>query len=175
MMCWVTDAPGNLGPRSVPLRFRFHVAMCGALGLGGDLLAMSEVDASVALIALYKELRPTVHLGDRYHLGAAADSLFGVQYVHGDDVVVFAFVRQVRHLLQRRELRLAGLDPSAVYVDVETGVRYSGSMLLHRGLYLELAGDYVSSVTRLRRVSTSAVASNATQATPRAAPTTSVT
>ena len=42
MMCWVTDAPGTLSSRQVPLRFRFHVVMCGALGLGGDLLAMSE-------------------------------------------------------------------------------------------------------------------------------------
>lgn len=154
MMCWVTDAPGSLSPRSVPLRFRFHVAMCGALGLGGDLLAMSDSAAGEAreLIALYRELRPTVHRGDRYHLGSAADPLFGVQYVHGDDVVVFAFALQVRHLMQRRELRLAGLDPAAVYVDVETGARYSGSLLLHRGLYLELAGDYFSLVTRLRRV-----------------------
>jgi len=154
MMCWVTDAPGTLSPRSVPLRFRFHVAMCGALGLGGDLLAMSEEDAAEAreLIALYREVRPTVHQGDRYHLGTATEPLFGVQYVHGDDVLVFAFAPQVRHLLQRRELRLAGLDPAADYEDVDTGARYSGSLLLHRGLYLELAGDYVSSLTRLCRV-----------------------
>lgn len=153
MMCWVTDAPGNLTPRHTPLRFRFHLAMCGLLGLGGDLLSMSdgELAAARALIAEYKEIRPTVQLGDQYRLGSASDDVFGVQYLHGDDIVVFTFARQVRHLLQRAELRLTGLDPEASYVDVESGARYGGSLLCHRGLYLELAGDYVSSLTRLRR------------------------
>ena len=104
------------------------------------------------LIAEYKEIRPTVQQGDQYRLGTATDDVFGVQYVHGDEVVVFTFARQVRHLLQRRELTLTALDPDASYVDLATGVRLSGGMLMRRGLYLELAGDYVSSLTRLRRV-----------------------
>jgi alpha-galactosidase len=154
MMCWVTDAPGNLSPRATPLRFRYHLAMCGLLGLGGDLLSMSDGDIATSreMIALYKEIRPTIQRGDQYRLGSAADEVFGVQYVHGDDVVVFTFARQVRHLLQRTELPLTALDQQASYVDVTSGQRLSGSLLLHCGLYLELAGDYVSSLTRLRRV-----------------------
>jgi len=154
MMCWVTDAPGTLSPRGTPLRFRFHLAMCGVLGLGGDLLAMPDADLAQAreLIARYKDIRPAVQFGDQYRLGSAADDVFGVQYVHGDDVVVFTFARQVRHLLQRRELALTALDPEASYVDVESGARLSGAMLMHRGLWLELAGDYASSLTRFHKV-----------------------
>jgi alpha-galactosidase len=153
MMCWVTDAPGNLTPRATPLRFRFHVAMCGLLGLGGDLLSMPETSLAEArsLIATYKEIRPVVQEGVSYRLGTAADEVFGVQYTHGDDIVVFAFARQVRHLLQRVELRLTDLDPSASYED-DAGRRHSGALLMSRGLYLTLAGDYVSELFRLRRV-----------------------
>jgi hypothetical protein len=49
------------------------------------------------------------------------------------------------------ELRLTDLDPSASYEDSE-GRRYSGALLMSRGLYLTLAGDYVSELFRLRRV-----------------------
>lgn len=34
MGAWVTDVPNQLTGRTVPLRFRFHVAMAGALGIG---------------------------------------------------------------------------------------------------------------------------------------------
>ncbi|WP_371129702.1 alpha-galactosidase [Streptomyces sp. TLI_105] len=36
MSAWVTDAPNQLTRRTVPLRFRFHVAMAGLLGIGAS-------------------------------------------------------------------------------------------------------------------------------------------
>ena len=33
--CWVTDSPNPITGRKVPLRYRFHVAMAGTLGIGG--------------------------------------------------------------------------------------------------------------------------------------------
>ena len=49
MTAWVTDCPNPLTSRTVPLRFRFHSAMAGVMGLGGDLLEWSDEE---------KETRP---------------------------------------------------------------------------------------------------------------------
>ena len=55
MMAWVTDSPNFLTGRQLPLSFRFHVAMAGALGIGGDLLKWSEPELAEAadLVAAY--------------------------------------------------------------------------------------------------------------------------
>ncbi len=37
LVAWVTDIPNPLTGRWLSLRFRFHVAMAGVLGLGGNL------------------------------------------------------------------------------------------------------------------------------------------
>ncbi|MFF3786927.1 alpha-galactosidase [Streptomyces sp. NPDC001933] len=61
----VTDSPNTATGRATPLRFRCHVAMAGALGLGGDLTRWSEeeLDEAAALVARYKEIRPLVQHG----------------------------------------------------------------------------------------------------------------
>jgi hypothetical protein len=50
MGAWVTDAPNPLTARWLQLRFRFHVAMTGALGLGGDLRTWSDQDLAEAAV-----------------------------------------------------------------------------------------------------------------------------
>ena len=47
MMAWVTDVP-NFNGRSTPLRFRFLVAMQGALGIGNNLNKWSQEDVDLA-------------------------------------------------------------------------------------------------------------------------------
>ena len=47
MSAWVTDVP-NMNGRSTPLKFRFLVAMQGALGIGANLNKWSEEDATLA-------------------------------------------------------------------------------------------------------------------------------
>lgn len=41
---WVTDVPNFLTGRTLPLRFRFHVAMAGVLAIGGNLPASTSGD-----------------------------------------------------------------------------------------------------------------------------------
>ena len=48
MMAWVTDSPNYLTRRELPLSFRFHVAMAGALGVGGDLLRWTDAELTEA-------------------------------------------------------------------------------------------------------------------------------
>lgn len=55
MTAWVTDSPNFLTGRELPLSFRFHVAMAGALAVGGDLLRWTDAELAEAaeLIAVY--------------------------------------------------------------------------------------------------------------------------
>jgi alpha-galactosidase len=151
MAAWVTDNPHFITGRSTPLEFRFHVAMTGVLGIGGNILAWSEDELAYARtqIALYKDIRPVVQHGKLYR-----SSVTGVvQYVTDTRTAVFVFV-PTRHFGQSRpQVRLAGLDPEATYRDEDSGVVYDGAVLLAHGLPIELAaGDYASAVVRLRRV-----------------------
>ncbi|WIX91732.1 alpha-galactosidase [Amycolatopsis sp. DG1A-15b] len=156
MAAWVTDNPNFVTARSVPLEFRFHVAMAGVLGLGGDIVHWPADDLAAArdLVALYKDIRPVVQHGALHRLRPPADDgVTALQYVHGDRVVVFEY-RQAAHFGEpARPLRLAGLDPAHRYLDPDSGATHSGAVLLARGLPPGLpTGDFASRVVRLNRV-----------------------
>ena len=154
MAAWVADSPNPATHRVTPLRFRFHSAMAGVLGLGGDLEAWSPAELAEAaeLVAQYKEIRPVVQHGRQYRL-TGADGLTGVQYVSDDgaDHVVLAWrpVSRYGHVPDR--LRLPGVTDSASYVDVASGVEHLGSTLRRWGIDPGLpTGDYASALIRLR-------------------------
>nr|WSZ94402.1 alpha-galactosidase [Streptomyces sp. NBC_00857] len=141
MSAWITDSPNPHTRRCTPLRYRFHVAMAGALGVGGDLSRWTEPELAQAreLVSLYKEIRPVVQFGEQFRLEDA------VQYRTGDRVVVIAWG-------QDRALRLAGLSPTEVYVDDATGAEHHAATLLAHGLPLRLpAEELTSTVVRLTR------------------------
>src|SRR5258708_6515384 len=82
MEAWVTDAAQD----QLSLEFRFHVSMCGSLGVSGHLLRWTDAERAEAarLIALYKEIRPTVQFGDQYRLRRPRGAFSAVQYVSKD-------------------------------------------------------------------------------------------
>ena len=156
MMCWVTDSPNPLTGRRLPLRYRFHVAMSGALGLGGDLTRWSEAELTEArdLVARYKEIRPVVQHGRQHRLASTQDGPLGaVQYLSADGgrAVVFAWTGVRRFRPWPSRLRLAGLDPAARYRDEDSGEERSGASLMRLGLPLPDELDYASVLVRLRR------------------------
>ncbi|WP_410635803.1 alpha-galactosidase [Amycolatopsis sp. cmx-4-83] len=157
MAAWVTDGPNFVTARSVPLRFRFHVAMAGVLGLGGDIAHWPDEDLALAreMIALYRDIRPVVQHGALHRLRPPVDDgLVALQYVLGDRSVVFAY-RQAAHFAEPdRPLRLGGLDSADRYLDPGSGTTHSGAVLLAHGLRLGLpTGDFASAVVRLERIS----------------------
>ena len=152
------DSPSRVTGRVASLRFRFHVAMAGALGVSGDLRAWPAAQRREAagLIAAYRRIRHLVQHGDLHRLRpAAVDRMTVVQYVAPDaaETVVLAW----RALTPAREMegpivRLRGLDPSARYRDLDGGALFDGAVLLHAGLDLGLPpGDQASVVRHLRR------------------------
>jgi alpha-galactosidase len=159
MMAWVTDSPNWLTGRKLPLSFRFHVAMAGSLGIGGDLGSWTDKDLAEAadLVADYKQIRPVVQEGRLFRVASVLDGPLGAsQYLSGDGarVVVLAWwgPRQCDNGPHR--LRLAALDSAARYRETGTGTEYIGAVLMREGLPLpETAGfGFGSTLTRLTRI-----------------------
>ncbi|WP_410657920.1 alpha-galactosidase [Amycolatopsis sp. lyj-112] len=158
MSAWVTDDPNFVTHRTTPLRFRFHVAMAGVLGIGGDIVGWPEEDLEYAReqIALYKEIRPVVQHGRLHRLvPPETDGVTALQYVAADDgsTVVFVF-RQAAHFhAPERPIRLGGLDVAARYRDADTGKVWHGAALLAHGLLPGLPdGDFASALIRLTKL-----------------------
>ena len=144
MSNWVTDSPNPITGREIPLSYRFHVAMAGTLGIGGNLLEWSDDDMRTAaeLTAQYKTIRDTVQFGDLYRLGGEQGvELSAVQYILDDQVAVLAYEPSRSLSNARRLFRLAGLEPGAAYVDEHTGERLSGQWLMTQGIDLWRGAD----------------------------------
>ena len=161
VVSWVTDR--SLHGPPIPLRFRFHVAMAGNLGVGTALPTWSDEERGLArtLIADYKALRPVVQEGDQYWLGSPLeDAQFGVQFVARDrsESAVFAYqpTEPIRPCLPgTTTFVLHGLDAGAQYRVEGAGEPFeaSGRSLMGAGVEVRLRGSYASEVLTLRRVS----------------------
>ncbi|MFC0548934.1 alpha-galactosidase [Kutzneria chonburiensis] len=135
MSSWVTDAAGVFDQRPRSLRFRFVLAMAGALGIGADIRSWTPGQRAEAAryVAQYKELRPFLHSATVTMIGTPADPTFALQYTGADQVVVLAWntgpLDGTPALSGRRpRLRLSGLDSTASYGS------YSGAHLMSVGL-----------------------------------------
>ncbi|MBS2536612.1 alpha-galactosidase [Catenulispora sp. NF23] len=156
MAAWASDSPSPITFRETPLRFRFHVAMAGALGIGGNLTEWSEAELAEAaeLVGEYKEVRALVQRGVAYRV-QTADGVSGVHYAAPDDSehAVLLWRPTMRFAHEPAPVPLPGLRAGARYRDLFWGVTYSGEVLRERGLEPGLpAGDYASRLIRLVRV-----------------------
>ncbi|MFD8749691.1 alpha-galactosidase [Kitasatospora sp. NPDC059577] len=156
MASWVTDSPNGITGRTTPLRFRFHVAMAGALGLGGDLTRWTpdELAEAARLVAEYKRIRPLVQHGLQHRL-TGHDGLTAVHYAAPDDTehAVLAWRPTTRFGHHPAPLRLPALHTGHRYRDPDTGRVHDGAVLRNRGIDLDLpAGDHASRLVRLHRV-----------------------
>ncbi len=163
MSAWVTDVPNTNG-RSTPLQYRFLVAMQGALGVGANLNKWTDADFSLAtrMIALYKQIRPTVQFGKLYRLlSPRTNETTANEYVLSDgvDAVLFAFRHSQEYNTLPPIIRLQGLQPQHVYrvesIDGKLAAgsaEYSGAYLMQNGLQLVLKGDFDSTAVLLHRV-----------------------
>ena len=139
MVNWVTDVPNEQTGRIAPLAFRFHVAMQGVLGIGGNIAEWTaeELEEARRLTAEYKQLRSLVQFGRQYWLlPPSAVGPCAVQYVSpsADETVVFVYqVRGLRGAGVRR-MRLLGLQPDRRYRRTTDGLESAGAALMAAGV-----------------------------------------
>jgi alpha-galactosidase len=162
MVAWVTDVPNSLNHRTVPLQYRFLVAMQGALGIGNDLNKFSDADMALAtkLTAFYKTVRTTVQHGNQYRLQSPPFGATQVQYVSRDGAqsIVLAYLHSQQLGLAQPRVQLQGLDPNATYKLQPLDERKfrgeltaTGTQLMGQGIDLRLTGDFDSTAVVVMR------------------------
>lgn len=158
MRAWVTDA-ASAGARVIPLEFKLHCAMCGALGIGMNLNKATEEQLAEVKegVALYKSIRNTVQFGTLHRLKSLhRDDFHALSYDRDGQVVVFAFlIRQARGQ-EEYLLKLQGLKKDTKYRFTLDGKEYtkSGAYLMNHGLFLKMRGDYRSKCIVMEEVFT---------------------
>ncbi len=165
MVAWVTDVPNFLDRRSIPLEFRFMVAMTGALGVGSDVTKWSAEETALAtkLVSFYKTVRTTVQQGDLYRLIRPEKSEQSVvEYLarDGKQAVLFAFLHSQHFGEPFQTLRAEGLDAAARYrlkpLDDQKvsalPAEMTGSELMGLGVNVNLHGDYDSTAIVLEKI-----------------------
>ena len=139
MAAHVTEVP------NIPIKYRFDVAMTGRLGfeLRPERVPEADLDFSKHALQVYKEIRPVVQFGDLYRLSSPYESrVAALMYVHGDQVVFFAFTLGREVLGKDPAIRLHGLDPANSYRLVEINPAEPG--VFASGLHLqEFSGDHL--------------------------------
>jgi len=137
----VSASPNHQTGRSTSLKTRGYVAMAGAFGYELDLSRCTDEEKELMKkqVADYKKYADVVQNGDYYRLISPFDTrdYAAWQYVSTnkkETLVTFVCLHwQCRPTLY---LKLRGLDPEKVYVNAETGARYTGAVLMNAGLNL---------------------------------------
>ena len=155
MVAWVTDSPNWVNKREVDLEYRFHVAMMGTLGIGGNLNQWSDAAMAVARqkIADYKEIREIIQHGEQYRLLPPTENVVAVQYVTRDKTrsAVFVFLHAQQFMQKVTRIKLVGLANTALYKVQNSDVCLSGKALAELGLDVQLNGDYQSELIILEK------------------------
>ena len=157
----VSPIPNNQVGRVTSLKTRGDVASFGMFGYELDIAQMTEEELEEAKqqIAFAKHIQPLVREGLFHRLRSPFESNDTVwQLVSRDQSHVFVMgcrvlnvIRNKRHLEDK--VRLRGLDPEAIYEDVNTGKQYPGSLLMGRGIQLRYEMiDFATCTMELKRV-----------------------
>lgn len=156
----VSAVPNHQVGRITPLETRGNAALSGVFGYELDATAFSDEEERIVKeqVALYKEIRRVIQFGDFYRLldpfaGNEAAWMFVAE--DGSEAVVFYFKILAQSNPGFRSVRLAGLDPAAVFrIEGEDG-EFGGDELMHVGLRVPaelITGDFRSQMWRLRQV-----------------------
>lgn len=157
MRAWVTDCPNFLSGRVIPLKFRYHSAMMGTLGIGCNILKFNEeeVKLSQELVKEYKEIRHIVQEGDFYRIENTSKNNYSIyQYNKGGESLLFVFLPQSLIGHRGTTVRFRGLENDSKYLikNNDEEIVKSGSYLMNRGLDIKLSGDYSSDIIKVNRI-----------------------
>lgn len=157
MRAWVTDCPNFLSRRIIPMKFRYHSAMMGTLGIGYNILKFSEeeIELSKGLIEEYKNIRHIVQEGDFYRLENNSKNKYKLyQYMNGKEGLVFAFLPQSELGHRGTTIKFRALEKESTYlvkIDKNVIVK-TGRYLMNHGLELKLYGDYDSIIIKISKI-----------------------
>ncbi|MDP4276101.1 MAG: alpha-galactosidase [Bacteroidota bacterium] len=151
----VSKSPNYQTGNTSSLKFRFHVAMMGRLGIELQPKDLSEQELSFvkSCISDYKSIRHIVDFGDWYplHSPYSGDNYAATQFVTKDkkEALLFAFSMDFHPRTYMPVFKLAGLDSHKMYKVMEictserssfwgNNMSFSGDYLMNAGVNLNL-------------------------------------
>lgn len=151
----VSAVPNHQTGRITSLKTRADVAYTGMFGFELDITGMTddELEQVARQAAFAKRIQPLVRTGRFYRLRSPFETNECIWQVVSEekDHVFFMACRVLTGIMRHRhyepKVQLRGLDPEAIYEDVATGKRYSGSLLMHRGITVDYAFEDFTTVT----------------------------
>jgi len=155
MEAWVTDETNWLNKRKLPLRYRFHSAMMGNLGIGDDITRWDTDHKAEAkqLIAEYKTIRETIQHGHQYRIETANRNIHAVAFVNRDktQAVLFAFLSINQFKDDIYAIPVDGLDDQTQYRVLSSDAVLSGKALREMGLKVNFEHDFDSVLIKLEK------------------------
>ena len=159
----VSICPNHQTGRTLPLKFRFDVAMSGRLGLelSPDDMNDEEISFVNRAVKEYKVLRPIVQFGDLYRLSSPYESDYAIlMYVSEDKERALFFAYKVSHHLGQLmpQIKFEGLCPTESYSLREVnrirpspweGKIIDAQSLMNHGIKLNLTKEYDSCIIEL--------------------------
>ena len=147
----VSAVPNHQTGRITSFQTRCDVAMGGNFGFELDLSKQTEEDLATAkkAVEMVKKLRATMQQGVYTRLLNPFENEGRAAWQFTDDktVIVCVYVDHQQPNPQPHRVKLAGLDPEAVYVDAENGITASGAALMNLGLIMPVrGGDFATKV-----------------------------
>ncbi|MBD7915455.1 alpha-galactosidase [Clostridium sp. Sa3CUN1] len=157
MRAWVTDCPNFLSRRVIPMKFRYHSAMMGTLGIGCNILKFTDEDINLSkeLINEYKQIRHIIQEGDFYRLENSSKNRYSIyQYNKEDESLLFVFLPQSEIGHRGVTIRLRGLEEDSNYILKleEKQIIKSGKYLMNHGIDFKLFGDYDSRIIKINKI-----------------------
>ena len=155
----VSASPNHQTGRFTDIETRHQVATFGSFGYEMNLGQLDPFELNVArkYVKFNKRVRPLIEGGDLYRLSSPFEQNWAAWMSVSKDKnsAVVLGVRKLAHMSHLPpQIKLRGLDPDAVYASSElNGAEYTGSELMHKGLYILPGHDFQSQlITFVRKV-----------------------
>ncbi|MCQ2524345.1 MAG: alpha-galactosidase [Lachnospiraceae bacterium] len=155
----VSDCPNHILGRVTPFETRGHVALAGTFGYELDITKISKEDRDEIpkQVEMYHKYNDLVREGDYYRLASFADNneydCWMVKAKDESEILVTFVSVMNRPNMKPLTIKLQGLDASRKYKDLESGMVYTGDMLMYAGIReSRIWGDYKSKLIHLVEV-----------------------
>lgn len=144
----VSTVPNHQTGRRIPFETRAAVASSANMGYELNILELSPEEREQVRVHLasYKAARDLILYGEFYRLHSPSDGdvcAWMLTDRKRKQTVIYAFVSTYNTAGLCMLLKIPYLNPKRIYVDVETGQRFSGEELRYAGLALRFPqGDF---------------------------------